>query len=67
MVVFLTLSVFLIVTISYVVLVVPYVRIGVVVVFLTQWCEFLLELWKIINYFGDRDDKSEARLEIDYK
>jgi len=42
--------------------VVPYVRIGVVVVFLTQWCEFLLELWKIINYFGDRDDKSEARV-----
>lgn len=46
----------------YLALIVPYVRIGVVVVFLTQWCEFLLELMKIFIYVKDRDDASEARV-----
>merc|ERR1719334_3032999 len=47
---------------SYLALVVPYVRIGVCVVFITQWCEFLLELMKIFNYVKDRADQSEARV-----
>ena len=47
--------------ISYLTLVVPYVRIGIVVVFITQWCEFLLELVKIFNYAKDCNDASEAR------
>lgn len=47
---------------TYIALVVPYVRIGVVVIFITQWCEFLLELMKIFNYVKDRDDQSESRV-----
>lgn len=47
---------------TYLALVVPYVRIGVCVVFITQWCEFLLELMKIFNYVKDRADQSEARV-----
>jgi len=47
---------------TYIALVVPYVRIGACVVFITQWCEFLLELMKIFNYLKDRDNDSEARV-----
>ena len=45
-------------------IVVPYVRIGVCVVFITQCCEFQLELMKIFNMVKDREDQSESRWDL---
>jgi len=49
-------------SLTYIALVVPYVRIGVVVVFICHWCEFLLESMKVFNYIKDQRDESQRRV-----